>query len=259
MTTAESKLRGDAGAGHGPAAKEETRRKKEKKKKKSKTRKKDEKERESRNQEIEHDAAAQDDDGDGDGRREESHHVKRRRKVSDVSGHDDDDNNNNDEDDNGYGDGRVDQGWGASQCGGPNGSSAAQREAQEGEGRGKIPRKEGVGGVGEEEDGSDDGDDAGNSRAKEEVLPDAPDSNNDHDVDDGDGDGDEEKVHEAFEAYYLRQITAEFADELDALRAADDFGDAALPVLITALKQGTHAFSLQEKRAVVFGGRGGAK
>ena len=63
--------------------------------------------------------------------------------------------------------------------------------------------------------------------------------------------GNEEEVNEAFEELYLQRMTTEFADDLDTLRRADDFADASVPILITALKQGTDVFSLEEKRAVV--------
>lgn len=61
----------------------------------------------------------------------------------------------------------------------------------------------------------------------------------------------DQEVDRAFEALYLQQMTAEFADDLDALRRADDFTEESLPILLTALKQGTDLFSLDEKRAVV--------
>lgn len=46
-------------------------------------------------------------------------------------------------------------------------------------------------------------------------------------------------------------MTSELADDLDALRRADDFTEASLPILVTALKQGTDLFSLDEKKAVI--------
>ncbi|KAF2211174.1 hypothetical protein CERZMDRAFT_98905 [Cercospora zeae-maydis SCOH1-5] len=55
----------------------------------------------------------------------------------------------------------------------------------------------------------------------------------------------------AFEEFYLRQVTKEFANDLDRLRSAGDFNAKSLPLLISALKQGTACFSNDEKRKVV--------
>ncbi len=60
-----------------------------------------------------------------------------------------------------------------------------------------------------------------------------------------------EKINALFEKYYLHQLATEYADELDALRSADDFTDASLPVLMTALKQGIELFEEREKMGVV--------
>ena len=61
----------------------------------------------------------------------------------------------------------------------------------------------------------------------------------------------EDDIDQAFEKHYLRQLTAEYADELDGLRAGDDFSDASLPILMTALRQGTDLFSREEKKVIV--------
>ncbi|CAK1359413.1 hypothetical protein CB0940_05624 [Cercospora beticola] len=55
----------------------------------------------------------------------------------------------------------------------------------------------------------------------------------------------------AFEEFYLRQVTKEFANDLDRLRSAGDFNAKSVPLLISALKQGTACFSQDEKRKVV--------
>ncbi|KAI9822905.1 MAG: hypothetical protein M1832_002930 [Thelocarpon impressellum] len=55
----------------------------------------------------------------------------------------------------------------------------------------------------------------------------------------------------AFETFYLRAATAEFAEELDKIRSADDFDDASLPVLVNALRQGASLFSAEEQRRVL--------
>ncbi|KAM3421958.1 putative membrane protein C3B8.06 [Cercospora zeina] len=57
--------------------------------------------------------------------------------------------------------------------------------------------------------------------------------------------------HKAFEEFYLRQVTKEFANDLDRLRSAGDFNAKSLPLLISALKQGTACFGNDEKRKVV--------
>ncbi|KAI9822334.1 MAG: Adenosine 5'-monophosphoramidase [Pycnora praestabilis] len=42
----------------------------------------------------------------------------------------------------------------------------------------------------------------------------------------------------SFESWYLRKATAEFSEDLNKIRSADDFDDSSLPILIHALKQG---------------------
>lgn len=60
---------------------------------------------------------------------------------------------------------------------------------------------------------------------------------------------------EDFEAYYLKQITAEFADDIDELRNAPDFSAQSVPILIQALKQGAKGYNDEEKAKVMGGGR----
>ena len=55
---------------------------------------------------------------------------------------------------------------------------------------------------------------------------------------------------QAFEEFYLRQATKEFANDLDKLRSAPDFNERSLPILIDALKQGTACFSKEERKKV---------
>ncbi|KAI4189059.1 MAG: hypothetical protein L6R41_001726 [Letrouitia leprolyta] len=57
-----------------------------------------------------------------------------------------------------------------------------------------------------------------------------------------------------FDSYYLKQVTAEFADDLDNLRKASDFNEDFLPILIGALK-GTAGVYSEEEKAKVMGGR----
>lgn len=49
-------------------------------------------------------------------------------------------------------------------------------------------------------------------------------------------------------------MTQELAEDLDRVRNAPDFGDAALPLLVHALQQGEGVFSAGEKARVMVGG-----
>lgn len=65
-----------------------------------------------------------------------------------------------------------------------------------------------------------------------------------------------ERDKAAFTSYYLQRATREFAEDLDAVRAADDFssgggGGAALRTLVGSLTQGVEMFSPAERRRVV--------
>ena len=59
---------------------------------------------------------------------------------------------------------------------------------------------------------------------------------------------------EDFESYYMKRVTAEFADDIDKLRHAPDFSEQTVPVLIEGLRQGSKGFSEEEKERVM-GGR----
>ncbi len=59
------------------------------------------------------------------------------------------------------------------------------------------------------------------------------------------------QVQEDFSAIYLRKVAAEFADDLDKVREAQDFKASSVPMLIHALKQGESLFSVEERRRVV--------
>lgn len=54
-----------------------------------------------------------------------------------------------------------------------------------------------------------------------------------------------------FESFYLKQITAEFADDLDKLRNAPDFSEKSVPILIDALKAAARNYSEEEKSKVM--------
>ena len=62
------------------------------------------------------------------------------------------------------------------------------------------------------------------------------------------------EISAAFTKYYLQHATQEFAEDLDRVRAADDFRDDALPLLVNALQQGTSVFSMEEQRRIVTAG-----
>ena len=54
-----------------------------------------------------------------------------------------------------------------------------------------------------------------------------------------------------FSTIYLRKVAAEFADDLDKVREAQDFKASSVPMLIHALKQGESLFTVEERRRVV--------
>lgn len=58
---------------------------------------------------------------------------------------------------------------------------------------------------------------------------------------------------EDFSKFYLRQVTAALADDLDKVRSASDFSDAKVGMLIRALTQGETVFSDDEKRRIMGG------
>ncbi|KAL8844469.1 MAG: hypothetical protein Q9176_000980 [Flavoplaca citrina] len=58
-----------------------------------------------------------------------------------------------------------------------------------------------------------------------------------------------------FETFYLKQVTTEFADDLDKLRNASDFTEKSMPVLIDALKGTARMYSDEEKADVMGAGR----
>lgn len=60
---------------------------------------------------------------------------------------------------------------------------------------------------------------------------------------------------ETFESYFLKQMTAEFADDIDKIRNAPDFSEKSVPILVDALKQCAGNFSEEEKRTLMEGQR----
>ena len=59
------------------------------------------------------------------------------------------------------------------------------------------------------------------------------------------------QVQDDFSAIYLRKVAAEFADDLDKVREAQDFKASSVPMLIHALKQGESLYTAEERRRVV--------
>ena len=60
----------------------------------------------------------------------------------------------------------------------------------------------------------------------------------------------DQSVSADFTAYYLQRATKEFAEDLDKVRIADDFKEDAIPLLVSALQQGTRLFSPEEQRKI---------
>lgn len=54
-----------------------------------------------------------------------------------------------------------------------------------------------------------------------------------------------------FTSYYLQRTTQEFAEDLDKVRAADDFKADSLPFLVHALQQGTALYPAADQARVV--------
>lgn len=62
---------------------------------------------------------------------------------------------------------------------------------------------------------------------------------------------------QAFDEFYLRQATSEFANDLDKLRSAGDFNSRSVALLVGALKQGGACFRPEERARI--GGAGGGR
>ncbi|KAL9000863.1 MAG: hypothetical protein Q9169_000618 [Polycauliona sp. 2 TL-2023] len=65
----------------------------------------------------------------------------------------------------------------------------------------------------------------------------------------------EQSDQSSFETFYLKQVTAEFADDLDKLRNASDFNEGSMPILIEALKNTASVYSEEEKADVLGPGK----
>lgn len=53
----------------------------------------------------------------------------------------------------------------------------------------------------------------------------------------------------------MRKVTQEFADDLDNIRAAEDFNANALSILINALEAGSSIMTKEEQERVVTGNK----
>lgn len=56
-----------------------------------------------------------------------------------------------------------------------------------------------------------------------------------------------------FNKFYMQLLTSEFAQDLDLLRASNDFGQPSLPLLIDALKQGVNIFDPDQRKLLLNG------
>jgi hypothetical protein len=63
-------------------------------------------------------------------------------------------------------------------------------------------------------------------------------------------------AEQKFAAFYLRQTTQEFADDLDKLRTASDFNDRSVELLVDSLQKGTACFAKSDRVRI---GRAGAE
>ena len=57
-------------------------------------------------------------------------------------------------------------------------------------------------------------------------------------------------AEEAFTSFYLRQMTTEFAEDLDKIRSAGDFDNKSISMLVAALQQGRSCFTKDERLSV---------
>lgn len=57
-------------------------------------------------------------------------------------------------------------------------------------------------------------------------------------------------AEDAFTSFYLRQMTTEFAEDLDKIRSAGDFDNESISMLVAALQQGRSCFTEDERLSV---------
>jgi len=58
------------------------------------------------------------------------------------------------------------------------------------------------------------------------------------------------EAEDAFTSFYLRQLTSDFAEDLDKIRSASDFRNSSVSMLVDALKQGRACFDRQERQGI---------
>lgn len=61
------------------------------------------------------------------------------------------------------------------------------------------------------------------------------------------------QTQEEFNQVYLNLVTEQFANELESLRRANDFGPGSLELLVAGLKQGANIFDEEQKRMILSG------
>ena len=74
-------------------------------------------------------------------------------------------------------------------------------------------------------------------------VPDSPTNTNAHIADN-------QIAEDAFTSFYLRQMTTEFAEDLDKIRSAGDFDNKSISMLVAALQQGRSCFAKDERLSV---------
>ena len=57
-----------------------------------------------------------------------------------------------------------------------------------------------------------------------------------------------------FEAWYLRAVTEQYANDLDKVRQAPDFKDSSVSILVKALRQGAEIYGKRDRDVVMGGG-----
>ncbi|KAF1352341.1 ribosome-assembly protein 3-domain-containing protein [Delphinella strobiligena] len=74
-------------------------------------------------------------------------------------------------------------------------------------------------------------------------VPDSPTTINAHTANN-------QTAEDAFTSFYLRQMTTEFAEDLDKIRSAGDFDNKSISMLVAALQQGRSCFTKDERLSV---------
>lgn len=75
------------------------------------------------------------------------------------------------------------------------------------------------------------------------AVPDIPDQLRNLPVDAAD--------NEEFQQFYMKLVTTEFGDDLEALRKSKGFNNNSLPILVEALKQGVNVFDADVQKQIL--------